>query len=380
MAGNKIKWQLIEALRQTPGGAARKQLCGQTGFSWGGVCKAAEELVAAGWLRGVKCPSATPGRPEIRLTFADAGPLTAGLDLGAVKWRFEIRDLAGRVLRRREERACARGGGFPAAAADFTARHLRGSGMKERIIALGIAVSGRIDSRRGVILSAGNQGVPPGSCLPLGSLVERTCGLPALLLPAQAAALWAEYGFGKHAGAANLILIHMGMGISAALLTENRLQLGRPAHPAGHIGHIHLPGNTRPCNCGLTGCIETVAGCQALRRDAAGRGLPENMAELNALALAGNRDAGELFREAASAVCAGAAPLIQLHAPEAVIFSGGQCREESFFYREVLRCLKGSLHREEQPPLELSSLDDFSAALGAARYALEGKVRGTGLD
>ena len=64
--------------------------------------------------------------------------------------------------------------------------------------------------------------------------------------------------------------------------------------------------------------------------------------------------------------------MIQLYSPEALIFSGGQSREDGFLLRETVRRLHAILPPERREcPVELTILGEFQSALGAARLAYE---------
>ncbi|MCG3127000.1 MAG: N-acetylglucosamine repressor [Phycisphaerae bacterium] len=58
--------------------------------------------------------------------------------------------------------------------------------------------------------------------------------------------------------AESFLLIDFGDGVGGAVVTRGRLMEG-PAPLSGEIGHTLVPGNSRPCGCGATGCLETIA-------------------------------------------------------------------------------------------------------------------------
>ena len=74
------------------------------------------------------------------------------------------------------------------------------------------------------------------------------------------------------AGRRRLTFVHVSgeAGIGAGIVLHGELLRGRHGF-AGEIGHLPVPGSDVPCACGATGCLEQVAGEDALGR-AAGAG------------------------------------------------------------------------------------------------------------
>ena len=68
-----------------------------------------------------------------------------------------------------------------------------------------------------------------------------------------------------------------------------------------------------------------------------------------------------------------AAGLIQMYQPDALIFSGGQSREEGYLYNAVLRRLKRLVPEDRRRGMRISitSLGDAQSALGVIRLAYE---------
>jgi predicted NBD/HSP70 family sugar kinase len=61
----------------------------------------------------------------------------------------------------------------------------------------------------------------------------------------------------------DLVYLSLGTGISAGVIVDGRLHRGSRGI-AGEIGHAPLGEPTMTCTCGLTGCLEAVAGGRAL--------------------------------------------------------------------------------------------------------------------
>ncbi|HWQ12294.1 MAG TPA: ROK family protein, partial [Roseiflexaceae bacterium] len=103
--------------------------------------------------------------------------------------------------------------------------------------------------------------------LPLRDMLRARYRLPVYLGNDAHMAALAEYTFGSSQRRKNLAVIRAGQGIGAGLILNGRLFYGS-GHGAGEIGHIVVAEGGRACKCGNSGCLETVAGSQAIVRQA----------------------------------------------------------------------------------------------------------------
>ncbi len=76
-----------------------------------------------------------------------------------------------------------------------------------------------------------------------------------------------EWRRGVAAGHDNVIVIKLGTGIGAGIISDGRLHRGAQGS-AGDVGHIQVSDDrTVVCRCGNTGCLEAMAGGAAIARD-----------------------------------------------------------------------------------------------------------------
>jgi predicted NBD/HSP70 family sugar kinase len=61
------------------------------------------------------------------------------------------------------------------------------------------------------------------------------------------------------------VLISLADGVGAAFLIDGVILHGNSGNTGG-IGHLRVPGNSIPCKCGQTGCLETLVGSAAWRK------------------------------------------------------------------------------------------------------------------
>ena len=188
---------------------------------------------------------------------------------------------------------------------------------------------------------------------PLGRELERRLGMPVI---AAASACHAdatgEILFGHGRTVDQLLCISIGTTIGAAAIVHQEVLRGHH-NLAGAIGHVVVQPAGSDCVCGKRGCLETVAGVQAIR--AAGQaavraGLSKRMSELCAGVAeeltselvaqgAGEGDpvAVGIITEAATAVAQVIAPLVTALRPEIIVLQGEMPRLASSFFVETMQ-------------------------------------------
>lgn len=77
---------------------------------------------------------------------------------------------------------------------------------------------------------------------------------------------YGEFKAGSGTGVRDLIFVNLGRTISAGIISEGRPLRGARGS-AGMIGHVAIEGNALRCSCGNTGCLETIAGDEAIVRE-----------------------------------------------------------------------------------------------------------------
>jgi len=77
----------------------------------------------------------------------------------------------------------------------------------------------------------------------------------------------------------DFLLVDSGNGVGAAAVIEGKLFTGG-IPLSGEIGHVAVPGNTRPCGCGAVGCLETLITRGGLLASAAENDQPKTWPDL----------------------------------------------------------------------------------------------------
>lgn len=373
---NNVK--VMDAVRNGRNNASKKEIQQVTGLSWGTMCKVTNTLLEKGYLFARKEKAKAPGRPVIPLCVNPDSAYFCGIDIGAAYTKLVICNMNFNILYRSEHttepfRDRRR---FLERIAALFENGLTESGIdRAGLYAVGLSVSGNVDSENGLIVSGGNFGMRFGTDIPVHAVAERI-GFPVYAVTTQVAAVCAEYRFGKRAGCGNLVNIGLGVGIGSGIVANHLLLISHPKRPVGYIGHILIPGNDHICSCGFRGCLESFSGANYLARIAEER-LPErpelhSAAALDRAAANGDADAAAILDTAASYNAIGIASMIQLYAPEALIFSGGQCRPDGYLFCRTLEKFREILPEERRNfHIDITTLGPHQAALGAARLAYE---------
>jgi predicted NBD/HSP70 family sugar kinase len=328
-----------EVLRRlyVDGPMSRFELGPVTGLSSGSVSNVVAELVADGLVEEAGSVDSDGGRPRTLLRVAPTAGHLIGVDVGETRIRVELFDLALTELARAERVWEHRRYDVEVVVAhirDGIAEVLAAAGpAPERLLGVGIGVPGIVarDPDRGAVVHGQTIG---WDAVPLEALLRSACPLPdsvPYFADNGARTLGqAEMWFGAGRGARNAVVVLLGSGVGACLVTED-VDGGR----AVEWGHLTVRVRGRRCRCGALGCLEAYAGAEALLerwREAGGRP-PRDADEETALTalLAAAHPAGgagadpaaaAVLEETAEYLGAGLSGLINLFRPERILIGG----------------------------------------------------------
>lgn len=234
------------------GAMSRADLARHSGLTRVTVSDLIAELIADGYVaeRGVRAASG-PGKPAILVDLDRTGHQIVGIDLsGPDEFIGAVLTLDGEIVERRRLARPAAADGDAAVEAVVTLANDLLTAATAPVLGVGVGTPGVVNPA-GTVLSAPNVG---WSLLPLQRILEERLGVPVLVANDANAAVLAEYTYGR--GGDDLMLIKVGRGVGAALLTGGRLLLG--SHfAAGEFGHVTVGTDGGPrCACGKDGCLE----------------------------------------------------------------------------------------------------------------------------
>ncbi|MCH5321775.1 MAG: ROK family protein [Eubacterium sp.] len=144
-------------------------------------------------------------------------------------------------------------------------------GFKSSFSGVGIGCPGLIDSKRGMVIFAGNLGL---KYYPLGGKISENLGMPVKITNDANAAALGEAKFGAGKKYKDSILITLGTGVGGGIVINGKLFEG--GNSAGtEIGHTVIVEDGESCTCGRKGCLEAYSSATALIRQTR-RAMEEN--------------------------------------------------------------------------------------------------------
>lgn len=247
---------------------SRADLVTSTGLSRGIVAQRVGELLDRGLITEGDTGPSTGGRPPRQLAFrGDAGHVLVA-DLGATSIDVAVTTLDGRILAHIDEPTdIASGPDVVLGRVDELFDELRAPRRRlpGRLWGIGIGVPGPVEFRAARPISPS---IMPGwDGYPVRERFAARYKAPVWVDNDVNVLALGEWRSGVAAGHDNVIVVKIGTGIGAGIISDGRLHRGAQGS-AGDVGHIHVSDDRSVvCRCGNTGCLEALAGGEALARD-----------------------------------------------------------------------------------------------------------------
>lgn len=265
------------------------------------------------------------------------------VDLGGTKVAAAVVDARGRARGRVEEPVDTSSVNAPV---DQIVRMVRERGAAE---AIGVAVPGL--ARRDGTVWAPN--LPGWDSVPLARLLKKKLRLPVAVDSDRNAAVIGEAWRGAARGKRDVIVLIVGTGIGAGILSDGRLVRG--AHElSGCAGWMVVTDATNE-QTASSGSLEALAAGPAVARLSG-----KDPAALAELARRGDRKARETFADVARLLGLACANLISLFDPETIVLTGGLVNAADVFLDDLR-----SVARERAQPLAAPHVDIVPSTLGA---------------
>jgi glucokinase len=134
---------------------------------------------------------------------------------------------------------------------------------KDKLIGIGMGAPGPVNIESGLVYKTTNLG---WTNYPLKDHLELETGLSVVVDNDANIAAIGEMWKGAGDGAKDLICVTLGTGVGGGIIANGEVVHGVNG-AGGEIGHITVvPEGGAPCNCGKTGCIETIASATGIVR------------------------------------------------------------------------------------------------------------------
>jgi N-acetylglucosamine repressor len=221
------------------------------------------ELLADGLVEEIGAVSIERGKPPTLVSLVNDARHVIALDLSRNVFQGSILNLRGEIQQRRHVAVGERTGEAALALIYELIEELLPLATKS-LLGLGIGAPGIIDLNHNRIRRAANLGWEQ---VALGEELTRRYGLQVQVVNDSQAALLAEFLFGEYKNTPDMVVVRVGNGIGAAILSNGQLLHGNGTG-AGEIGHIVVVEGGQRCSCGNYGCLETVASSRAIVKQA----------------------------------------------------------------------------------------------------------------
>jgi glucokinase len=245
------------------------------------------------------------------------------------------------------------------------------------VVGVGVVTPGMVDAERGVVLFASTL---DWTDVPLGPILSAELGVPVEIDHDVRTSGLAESLFGASAGVADSVLVAVGTGVAASVISGGHAVRGALT-AAGELGHVPAVPGGEACTCGQVGCLEVyLSGAGVARRYAALGGLPG----LDTAAVVGRLGtdpvADRVWADGVRALALGLTSLTLLVDPAVVVLAGGVSRAGAALVDPLRVELAAGLAWRTAPEIRLSELGTHGGRIGAAVLAFRACGRGHVVD
>lgn len=255
----------------------------------------------------------------------------------------------------------------------FTDLRARADDAGHRAVGAAIATPGMVDETNGIVHYASNLG---WSNMPVADLLRDALELPVALGHDVRTAGIAERLVGAAVGTEDFVLVPIGTGVAAALVTANESITGASG-AAGEFGHIPVVPGGEPCVCGQFGCLEVYAsGAGVARRYRAAGGEQLTSREI-VERLGADPIADRVWAEAVAVLAHGLNTLTLLLDPAVIVLGGGFARAGDALFVPLEGHMRDGLTWRSMPRVVPSRLGADAGRIGAAVLAFRAADMGS---
>ncbi|MDA8317015.1 MAG: ROK family protein [Actinomycetota bacterium] len=371
------------------GARSRSEIVSRTGLGRGIVANRVGELLDRGLVVEGEAAVATGGRRARQLRFhGEAGHVLVA-DLGATSVDVALTTLDGAILSHHEEPSDI--GAGPEACLARVDRLLRQliettANAPGCLWGIGVALPGPVEFRIGRPIAPP---IMPGwDGYPVREYFAAQYNVPVWVDNDVNVEALGEWRSGIAAGHQNVVVIKIGTGIGAGIISDGRIHRGAQG-AAGDVGHVQVVDDSRVvCRCGNIGCLEALAGGAALGRDGEAAARSGQSGLLNAVlerrgtvtaedvadaASHGDPVAIALIEEAGRRIGLMLATVVNFFNPSLVVIGGGVAQSGD----RLLAAIRGTVYRRSLPLatrellIQRSSLGGLAGVAGASSMVVD---------
>ncbi len=357
--------RIVDAVKKH-GGLTQVELAGATGLSPATVSNIVKELSESGVLSTSK--SMRSGRRAQYVTLAHASGLVCGIHFSQRQLRVALADASLTVVSEHE---------MPLARDHRSDNEIRRVGMlladmletvsadRDELLAVGVAISAPMDAASGMVARPGIMRGWEG--IPIGEAVERALRVPVFVDNSSNLSALAEHRLGALRGQHDAMYIEVGDGIGAGIVVGGHAYRGASGS-AGEFGHMVIVENGPLCRCGNLGCLEAIAGGDAIVERLKARYSGLKLGDVIVRAMSGDDVCIRAIAEAGAHIGVAASNVSSMFDPARLVVGGQLARAGELLLGPIRQVIDRSLASRLAPPPEI-----VAGQLGA-RAALMGSL------
>lgn len=373
------------------GAANRSAIAASSGLSLGAVSTALEALVRKGLVREAGKSAPATGRPSVVYELTEGAGSTVGIAFDVESTMTVVMDATKRVVSS-DRRSRAVGVDGP----DSAERLLETmAGVCEEAISavpgrtlggIGMGLAGLVNPRAGIWVTGMRiRGVDH---VRVREFLEERFGIPIVIDDVARAAAYFESRLGDARDTADVVVLHIGMGVGSGLIIDGKL-FGGHHGVSGEIGHLTVDPYGYRCLCGKVGCLETVLSLPGIVRRVNDRlveaSLPPlretsnddngfgTIEEILRLAESGDRLIQSVLFEIGGFLGDAIAKVVSLFDPERLVITGIGSLLGSYLQGAMLQTMNKLTVAAVRPELKVTfaSYEPHHEAAGAALLAMQ---------
>lgn len=318
--------QRVLDLLRTAGSLSQSEIARRTGLSRATVSNIVRELRDSNWISDRAAQEdggREGGRRGVGVVLNQQAGLVLALDFGHRHVRAAVADLGHTVLAEDHRDLPADHGAdddLPLAGELADGLLAQVGAARSAVLGVGMGLAGPVDPITGEVRSPA---ILPGWVgVPARAAMSSQLGLPVLVDNDANLGALGELTWGSGAGARHLLYVKASTGVGAGLILDGRLYRGSGGI-AGEIGHVTVDDRGALCQCGDRGCLETMAGSEALLSLLrSSHGADITIADAIDRALHGDSGCRRIIADAGRAIGTAVAAASNLLAPERVVVGG----------------------------------------------------------
>ncbi len=355
----------------TDGPVSRAQLARDLGLSGPTLTQATKYLLDRGLIIELEQTASTGGRRATLLGLVAGAGQIIGVKLAEDHLVAVCIDMESQIQWKFSSDFNSRGEGALEELISILKKNMKR--VSGQLLGIGIGVPG--------VVSPGDFGTTKSAILGwdsvnVGKILSERLSTPVLLENDVNTLAIDESLFGRGKDTSNFLTLTLGRGIGMGLVINGELYVG--SHGAGEFGHVTVANNKQLCECGKSGCLETIASDPAILNQAISKKfVRENSTILDVWkkARSDKKIATALYKIPGQAIAVALANVINVFGPELVLISGEGSEAWDIWSPWILPELEVNVVPTMRNfNIELDPWDDEKWAVGAGALVLRASL------